>query len=49
MVRAWALAREITEQITERPQAPSGVAAFMSAHSKTLYITSSMDFLQGKG
>ena len=27
-----------------RPHAPSGVAAFMSAHSKTPYITPSMDF-----
>ena len=30
-----ALARDITE----RPHAPSGVAVFMSAHSKTPYIT----------
>ena len=38
-------------EITERPDAPSGVAAFMSAHSKTPYITptSSMDFPLGKG
>ena len=35
--------------ITERPHAPSGVAAFMSAHSKTPYITPSMDFSSGKG
>ena len=34
---------------TERPHAPSGVAAFMSAHSKTPYITPSMDFSSGKG
>ena len=35
--------------ITERPRAPSGVAVFMSAHSKTPYITPSMDFYSGKG
>ena len=29
--------------------APSGVAAFMSAHSKTPYITPSMKFSSGKG
>ena len=28
-----------SSEITERPRAPSGVAAFMSAHSKTPYIT----------
>ena len=28
---------------------PSGVAAFMSAHSKTPYITPSMGFSSGKG
>ena len=31
------------------PPAPSGVAAFMSAHSNTQYITPSMDFPFGKG
>ena len=36
------------EEITERPRAPSGVAAFMAAHSKTPYITPSMDFSSGK-
>ena len=36
-------------EITERPHAPSGVAAFMSAHSKTPHITPSMDFYSGKG
>ena len=37
-------------EITERPHAPSGVAAFMSAHSKTPYITPSMDISSlGKG
>ena len=35
--------------ITERTRAPSGVAAFMSAHSKTPYITPSMDCYSGKG
>ena len=35
--------------IAERPRGPSGVAAFMSAHSKTPYITPSMDFYSGKG
>ena len=35
--------------ITERPHAPSGVAAFMSAHSKNPYVTASMDFPSGKG
>ena len=42
------LAREITE-ITEHPYDPSRVAAFMSAHSKTPYITPSMDVSSGKG
>ena len=36
-------------EITERPHAPSGVAAIMSAHSKTPYITPSMDISFGKG
>ena len=35
--------------IAERPRGPSGVAAFMSAHSKTPYITPSMDFPLGTG
>ena len=35
--------------ITERPHAPSGVATCMSAHSKTPYITHSMDFSSWKG
>ena len=35
--------------ITERPHAPSGVAAFVSAHSKTPYITPSMDISSGQG
>ena len=38
-----------TEEITERPRDPSGVAAFMSANSKTPYITPSMEFSSGKG
>ena len=37
------------EQITERPRAPSGVAAFMSVHSKTPYITPGMIFSSEKG
>ena len=36
-------------EITERPHAPIGVAAFMSAHSKTPYITPSMAFPSGNG
>ena len=35
--------------ITVRPHAPSGVAAFMSAHSKTPYITPRMVFPLGTG
>ena len=38
-----------TRDITERPRAPSGVAAFMLAHNKTPYITPSMNFSSGKG
>ena len=38
-----------SRDITERPHAPSGVAAFMSAHSKIPYSTPSMDFSYGKG
>jgi hypothetical protein len=41
--------RDLPPPITERPRAPSGVAAFMSAHSKTPCITPSMDFYSGKG
>ena len=47
-VGAWP-ASAAAREITERPHAPSGVAAFMSAHSKTPYITPSMDFSSGKG
>ena len=35
--------------ITEHPRAPSGVAAFMSAHSETPYSTTSIEFSSGKG
>ena len=35
--------------ITEHPRAPSGVAAFISANSKTPYITPSMDCSSGNG
>ena len=35
--------------IHDSPHAPSGVAAFMSADSKTPYITLSMEFPSGKG
>ena len=41
--------RAVAEEITERPRDPSGVAAFMSANSKTPYITPSMEFSSGKG
>ena len=36
-------------QRAERPRDPGGVAAFMSAHSKTPYITPSMEFSSGEG
>ena len=36
-------------EITEQPHAPNGVAAFMSGHSVTPYITPSMNFSLGKG
>ena len=49
VVCAAASAPAPAREITERPHAPSGVAAFMSAHSKTPYITPSMDFSSGKG
>ena len=39
----------LSRAITERPHAPGGVAAFMSAHSKTQYVTPSMDISSGKG
>ena len=41
--------RDAPKDITERPHAPSGVAVFMSAHSKTPYITPSMKLSSGKG
>ena len=39
----------LATEFTQRTHAPSSVAAFMSAHSKTPYITPSMDFPSGKG
>ena len=39
----------LSREITERPRVPSGVAAFISAHSKTPYTTPSMDFPPAKG
>ena len=36
-------------QRAERPRDPGGVAAFMSAHSKTPYINPSMEFSSGEG
>ena len=45
---AWWAVRG-SKGITERPHTRSGVAAFMSADSKTPYITPSMDFYSGKG
>ena len=41
--------RWVEREITERPHALSCVAAFMPAHSKTPYITTSMAFSSGKG
>ena len=38
-----------TRDIAERPRGPSGVAAFMPSHSKTPYITPSMDFYSSNG
>ena len=38
-----------TRDIAERPRGPSGVAAFMTSHSKTPYITPSMDFSSRNG
>ena len=46
---AKAFTEASTKEITERPRAPSGVAAFMSAHSKTPYITLSMEVYSVKG
>ena len=39
----------VARDSTGRPHAPSGVAAFMSAHSKTPHVTPSMGFPSGKG
>ena len=41
--------RLLPAQRAERPRDPGGVAAFMSAHSKTLYITPGMDISPGEG
>ena len=35
--------------ITQQPRAPGGVAAFISAHSKTPHVTTGMDLPCGKG
>ena len=39
----------MARHITERPHAPSGVPAFMSAHNQTPYSTPSVDFRSGNG
>ena len=39
----------VAKDIAERPHAPSGVAAFMSAHSKTPHISPSMVSSSGNG
>ena len=44
-----AVVTEAKREITERPHAPSGVAASMSAHSKTPCSTPSMDYPSGNG
>ena len=43
------LGRHLAAQGAEQPRAPDGVAAFMSAHSKTPYITPSMEFCSEEG
>ena len=43
------IAETVARGITERPHAPSGVAEFMTAHSKTPSITPSMEVSSGKG
>ena len=45
----WRRSTALSRDITERPHAPSGVAVFVSAHSKTPYITPSMDFYSVNG
>ena len=45
----WAPDKVRCKENYRAPHAPSGVAAFMSAHSKTPYITPNMDFSSGKG
>ena len=41
--------RSAPRDIAAPPRGPSGVAAFMSAHNKTPYITPSMEFPSGNG
>ena len=41
--------RVVPAHRAERPRAPGGVAAFMSAHSKPPYITPGMEFSSEKG
>ena len=48
-VRASSVLVTSPAQRAERPRDPGGVAAFMSAHSKTPYVTHSMDISSGKG
>ena len=43
------MANPEAREITERHSAPSGVAAFIPAHSKTPYITPGVDFSSRKG
>ena len=47
--QAWCAPKSHQGTLQSAPHAPGGVAAFMSAHSKTPYITPSMDFSYGKG
>ena len=49
LARAWERKSLSFKGNHRAPHTPSGVAAFMSAHSKTPYITLSMDFSSGKG
>ena len=46
---ALACALRLAKKIEEHPRAPSGVAAFLSAHSKTPHSTPSMEVLSGQG
>ena len=48
----WCLERiecKGSRDIAKRPRGPSGVAVFMPSHSKTPYITPSMDFYSRNG